>query len=267
VHLGYEVHGWGVLAVHQGHEVRGETPSICSVVVEGSRVALEWGVAGARSLVDGTADDVIVVVDVLSFSTSVVLACEKGATVWPHPGGEEAHALARSLEAVLAGSRTHREGPSLSPSSMLDLPEGTRLVLPSPNGSAITHALRGTPCAVVAGCLRNASAVARFVQGFRRVLLVPGGERWGDGSLRFAYEDLVGAGGVASKLVALSLSVELTPEAQVARLAFEHRQPLSLTPSGIELADRDFTADVELASQVDASTTVPVLRDGHFQAA
>jgi hypothetical protein len=61
--------------------------SIGSPDVDGlTRVALEWGAAGARSLVEGTPDDVIVVVDVLSFSTSVVLACEKGATVWPHPG-------------------------------------------------------------------------------------------------------------------------------------------------------------------------------------
>lgn len=236
-------------------------------VTGATQVGLEWGVAGARSLTDGTADDAIVVVDVLSFSTSVVLACDKGATVWPHPGGEEAHTLARSLEAVLAGTRTHREGPSLSPSSMLDLPEGTRLVLPSPNGSAITHALRGTPCTVVAGCLRNAGAVARFVRGFRRVLLVPGGERWGDGSLRVAYEDLVGAGAVASRIVGLEPSVQLSPEAEVARLAFDHRQPFGLTPSGIELVERDFASDVDLAEQVDVSSTVPVLRDGHFQAA
>lgn len=245
----------------------GEGPSIGCGLVEGTRVALEWGVAGARSLTDGTADDAIVVVDVLSFSTSVELACAKGATVWPHPGGEEAQSLARSLEAVLAGTRTHRDGPSLSPSSMLDLAEGTRLVLPSPNGSAITHALRGTPCTVVAGCLRNAAAVARYLHGFRRVLLVPGGERWPDGSMRVAYEDLVGAGAIASRLVGLDPSVRLTPEAQVARLAFDHLQPLRLTPSGMELVERDFASDVELAEQVDASATVPVLGDGRFQAA
>ena len=242
--------------------------SIGSADVDGlTRVALEWGAAGARSLTDGTPDDVIVVIDVLSFSTSVVLACEKGATVWPHPGGEQAHTLARSLEAVLAGGRTHREGPSLSPSSMVELSQGARLVLPSPNGSAITHALRGTSCAVVAGCLLNAAAVARFVQGFRRVLLVPGGERWPDGSLRFAYEDLVGAGAVADRLLELAPGVQLSPEADVARLAFQHRQPLSLTPSAIELVERDFADDVQLASQLDASATVPVLRDGHFEAA
>jgi 2-phosphosulfolactate phosphatase len=150
---------------------------------------------------------------------------------------------------------------------MLDLPDGTRLVLPSPNGSAITHALRGTPCTVVAGCLRNAGAVARFVRDFRRVLLVPGGERWGDGSLRVAYEDLVGAGAIASRLVGLDPSAQLSPESQVARLAFDHRQPFALAPSGIELVERDLASDVDLAEQVDVSRTVPVLRDGHFEAA
>jgi 2-phosphosulfolactate phosphatase len=241
--------------------------SIGSADVASVRVGLEWGVAGARSLTNGTPDDVIVVIDVLSFSTSVVLACDKGATVWPHPGGEKAHALARSLEAVLAGGRTHREGPSLSPSSMVDLPPGARLVLPSPKGSAITHALRGTSCTVVAACLRNAGAVARFVRDFQRVLLVPAGERWGDGSLRFAYEDLVGAGAVVSGLLAVVPAVEVSPEADVARLAFEHRQPLGRTPSGVELVERGFAGDVELATQLDVSATVPVLRDGHFEAA
>jgi 2-phosphosulfolactate phosphatase len=150
---------------------------------------------------------------------------------------------------------------------MVELPQGTRLVLPSPNGAAITHALRASPCTVVAGCLRNAGAVAGLVRGSRRVLLVPAGERWGDGSLRFAYEDLVGAGAVVSRLLALAPDVDLSPEADVARLAFEHRQPLHLTPSGLELVERDFAADVELAAQLDTSATVPVLRDGHFQAA
>ena len=103
----------------------------------------------------------MVVVDVLSFSTSVTVALERGARVWPHPGGEQAHELARSLEAVLAGTRSHTSGPSLSPASLLELAEGTRLVLPSPNGSSISHVLMSSPALVLVGCLRNASAVAQ----------------------------------------------------------------------------------------------------------
>jgi 2-phosphosulfolactate phosphatase len=226
------------------------------------RVDLEWGLQGARHLAADA--DAIVVVDVLSFCTSVTVACERGACVWPHPGGEEAQALARSLEAVLAGTRSHREGPSLSPTSLLDLPDGTRLVLPSPNGSSLTHALMTSRRLVVAGCLRNAAAAARRVAASQRVLLLCAGEQWGDGSLRFAYEDLVGAGAVVERLTALVPELVRSPEAHAASLAFRDLLPLELTRSGTELVDRGFAADVELASQVDVSEVAPVLVEGRF---
>ena len=226
------------------------------------RVDLEWGLQGARYLGNGA--DAIVVVDVLSFCTSVTVACERGACVWPHPGGEEAHALARSLEAVLAGTRSHRGGPSLSPTSLLDLPDRSRLVLPSPNGAALAHALMTSRSQVVAGCLRNAAAAARCVADARRVLLLCAGERWGDGSARFAYEDFVGAGAVVERLTALVPGLVCSPEAHAAALAFAGLQPLELTPSGSELVERGFAADVELASQVDVSDVAPVLFEGRF---
>lgn len=235
---------------------------------------------GARWLTTGPdAADVVVVVDVLSFSTSVTVACERGARVWPHPGGEAARELARSIEAVLAGTRSHRGGPSLSPTSLLDLAVGARLVLPSPNGSFIAHALMGAPAVVLAGCLRNAGAVAGFVAaqakrlageradgGALRVAVVPAGERWGDGSLRVAYEDQVGAGAVVCRVRGLLPDVELSPEARAAAAAFEGREPFGSVPSGRELVERGFAGDVTLAEQVDASDVVPVLRAGSFSA-
>ncbi len=244
------------------------------------RVDVEWGLSGARRFTDGPdRADVVVVVDVLSFSTSVTVACERGARVWPHPGGEAAHQLARSIEAVLAGTRSHRGGPSLSPASLLDLPAGQRLVLPSPNGSSIAHVLMASPATVLVGCLRNAAAVAGRVaaQAKRladdrgddapvRVAVVPAGERWGDGSLRVAYEDHVGAGAVVSRLTGLLADVELSPEARVAVAAFEQRRPLAEVPSGRELVERGFADDVAIAEEVDASDVVPVLRDGSFSA-
>jgi 2-phosphosulfolactate phosphatase len=241
------------------------------------RVDLEWGPVGARHLAE--AADVVVVVDVLSFSTSVTMACERGARVWPHPGGEAAHELARSLEAVLAGTRSHRSGPSLSPASLVDLPDGTRLVLPSPNGSAISHALAGTSARVLVGCLRNAGAVARHIATVVRepgsdvrVAVVPAGELWADGSMRVAYEDHVGAGAVVARLAALLPGLVLSPEARVAALAFEQHaaEPhpgLADTPSARELVERGYGSDVELAGALDVSQTVPVLRDGSFTAA
>ena len=117
-------------------------------------VALEWGPIGAKVLAETS--DVIVVVDVLSFSTALTVAVEQGAKVWPHTGGESAGQLARDIGAVLAGNRSSHEGLTLSPASLSDLPADTRLVLPSPNGSSIAFAAVNGARPVVAGCLRNA---------------------------------------------------------------------------------------------------------------
>ena len=230
---------------------------------EPPRVGLEWGLNGARRLAPTV--DAVVVVDVLSFCTSVTVACERGARVWPHPGGAASVDLARSLDAVLAGPR-RLSRPSLSPTSLLELPEGSRLVLPSPNGSALSHALRDAGGPVVAGCLRNAAAVARHVAGARDVLVLPAGERWDDGSIRFAYEDLVGAGAVVDRLASLVPALLRSPEADAAARAFSGLRPLEQTPSGMELVQRGFAADVRLAGEVDASEVVPLLTRGCFAA-
>jgi 2-phosphosulfolactate phosphatase len=232
------------------------------------RVDVEWGLTGARQHADRA--DVVVVVDVLSFSTAVTVACEQGVRVWPHPGGEPAMLLARSIDAVLAGTRSHGSGPSLSPASLMALQPGTRLVLPSPNGSTISNALMHARGAVLLGCLRNARAVAARAAaligegGRSRIAVIAAGERWSDGSLRVAYEDLVGAGAVVDRLVEAVPGLRTSPDADAAALAFRHRRDLAETPSGLELIERDFAADVEVASQVDVSTAVPVLRDGAF---
>ena len=81
-----------------------------------------------------------------------------------------------------------------------------RIVLPSPNGSTITRALAGTGARVVAGSLRNASAVADHVAPLVRdgatCVVVPAGERWPDDTLRPCVEDLWGAGAVLAGLLA-----------------------------------------------------------------
>jgi 2-phosphosulfolactate phosphatase len=231
-------------------------------------VGVEWGLQGALNYAPTV--DAIVVIDVLSFSTSVTVAVGRGATVWPHPGGPGAQELANDIKGLLAGRRTLTNGPSLSPTSLLDLPEGSRLVLPSPNGGTIAYSLAGQPCQVFAGALRNASAVGRFLAESREietVVLVPAGERWPDDSIRVAYEDLVGAGAIVSRMLTVDPTVQLSAEAEAAMAAYERLRPLTDTPSGQELVERDFADDIVLASAVDVSTVVPVLRDGCFVAA
>jgi hypothetical protein len=104
--------------------------------------------------------------------------------------------------------------------SLADIPPGTRLVLPSPNGAALSL-LAGTiaapaGAAVVAACLRNARAVAAFAcHGGGSVAVIACGERWPDRSLRPAWEDLVGAGAVMADLPG-----RRSPETQAACDAF-----------------------------------------------
>jgi 2-phosphosulfolactate phosphatase len=108
--------------------------------------------------------DVLVIVDVLSFTTAVEVAVARGAHVYPHRHRDDSAAtFAQSIGATLAVDRRRGsiEAPfSLSPSSLANIPAETKLVLPSPNGStsSVLAAELGRP--ILAGCLRNAAAVA-----------------------------------------------------------------------------------------------------------
>jgi 2-phosphosulfolactate phosphatase len=173
--------------------------------------------------------------------------------------------FADSLNAVLADG-TDPAGPSLSPVRLSTLQRGDRVVLPSPNGStcaAIAAELGAR--SVVAACLRNAQAVARWLRGQRgSVAVVACGERWPDESLRPALEDLLGAGAVVS---ALGGSRSLEAEASAAlwhSFAPDVERLLRATASGLELEARGWSDDLMFACEVGASSCVPVLRDGTF---
>jgi 2-phosphosulfolactate phosphatase len=243
----------------------------------GFALRLEWGPVGAQALAPV---DVAVVVDVLSFTTTTV-AVEGGIEV--HPFGwkdERAAAFAAERDAVLAVQRQDSVGydgaVSLSPVSVAAAVGVRRLVLPSPNGSTISTLLAGSGATVVGACLRNRGAVAAWlaprVAAGQTVALVPAGERWPDGSLRPAVEDLWGAGAVLDALAALDVlsPAHLSPEAGAGLAAFRAAplpDALAACSSGRELHASGFGADVEMAAQIDASSVVPVLRGGLFVAA
>lgn len=237
----------------------------------GYDVRLDWGLTGARALVaDARPGDVAVVVDVLSFTTTLSVALERGVLVHPYPWAQaDAASYAAERGAVLAvGRRAGLEtgGLSLSPRSFDgDAVAGVeRVVLPSPNGSSIAFALSEAGVTVVGACLRNAAAVARGLAASQdRVVVVPAGERWPDGSLRPAVEDLWGAGAVLAGLV----SDRLSPEARAAVAAYDVvrgrlEESLLACASGRELVEAGFTGDVEMAADAGVSDVVPVLYDG-----
>jgi 2-phosphosulfolactate phosphatase len=229
-------------------------------------VSLEWGPQGLRLLSETC--ECVVLVDVLSFSTSVAVAVARGAAVWPHTGHERAEELARAIGATLVRGRNMREGRTMSPASLLNVEDHERLIMPSDNGSVISHAALMSGLTVVAGSLRNASAVARWLKGrFATVGLVPAGEEWADGAMRVCYEDLIGAGAIAAAMSELGGEEGLSPEVRAAAAAYRARASLAEVPSGRDLVERGFAEDVRLAEEVDADDVVPVLRNGRYVAA
>jgi 2-phosphosulfolactate phosphatase len=231
-----------------------------------TEVRLEWGPQGLRMLSETC--ECVVIVDVLSFSTSVAVAVGRGAAVWPHSGHERAEELARAIGATLVRGRNMREGRTLSPASLLEVEDGERLIMPSDNGSVISHAALMSGLTVVAGAMRNAQAVAAWATGrFTTVGLVPAGEQWPDGALRVCYEDLVGAGAIAARMRDLGDGVLMHPEVLAAASAFDNRSSLTEVPSGQDLVERGFVEDVRLAEEVDADDVVPILKNGRYVAA
>ncbi|MBN1452399.1 MAG: 2-phosphosulfolactate phosphatase [Anaerolineales bacterium] len=226
-------------------------------------IRLEWGEHGVNLLTPNS--DVIIIVDVLSFTTCVEIATNRKAIFYPFRGRQEtAQEFARSIGAELAQKRGGARY-SLSPKSMLGISEGIKLVLPSPNGSTLTLATGETP--TLAGCLRNARAVAEAAKKYgSRIALIPAGERWPDGSLRPSFEDVIGAGAIIHYL-----NGNCSPEAGAAKSAFlaavrkliDH---LLQCGSGKELIERGYKDDVYLASELNVSSCVPVLQDGAYVA-
>lgn len=229
-------------------------------------VRCEWGLQGIHHLVDQS--DVIVVVDVLSFCTAVDIATKNGAMVYPYASNDEdAQTYATSRNAILAQlGRTHGKGFSLSPSSMTSIPAGTRLVLPSPNGSRLSLATSDT--VTLAGCLRNAETVAQAAEHLgQRISIIPAGERWRhDGTIRFALEDWVGAGAIIHFLHGTKSPEALAAENAFLSVKYKLYDGLIHSGSGRELIERGFEGDVALAFDLGVSHNAPRLRDGAYVA-
>lgn len=236
----------------------------------------DWGLSGLRALAPGA--DLVIVVDVLRFTTAVCAALEAGASVFPYPWNDAgAPDFAAAQRAQLAGRREDG-GPSLSPTDLLTLEPGARVVLPSPNGAALAcAALECGARRVVAGSLRNATATAAFALrtiGPRgSVAVIAAGERWdsADGPLRPAVEDLLGAGAILAGLDPSGAVATpcCSPEARAARAAFLDARPrlydhLRRSTSGLDLTARGWDDDVATSAALDVTNVVAELVDCAF---
>lgn len=134
-------------------------------------------------------------------------------------------------------------------------------------------------CAVttVAGSLRNRRAVAAWAlaqQGDKgerfTIAVVAAGEIRATGGIRFAVEDLLGAGAVIDALADVGIDY-CSPEAAAASAAFTGLTNatghlIGASESGRELLERGLRADVDAAIELDASSDVPVRGEFGFDA-
>lgn len=237
-------------------------------------IRCEWGPTGAAEVGATYA----VVVDVLSFTTTLTVALDRGIEVFPYRWKDSRateHALRHGATLAIgrfeALAGTDARHVSLSPASLAEVEGIERLVLPSPNGSTIATALAGAGATVLGACLRNAPAVARWLaprigEG-ASVVLVPAGERWPDDTLRPAVEDLWGAGAIVESLQLLGFD-DCSPEARVALAAWQAASlpdDLLDCASGRELVEAGFAADVEISAAHDVSEVVPLLDGESFR--
>lgn len=236
---------------------------------------MDWGPTGAEAI--ATDCDVAVIVDVLSFTTTLTVAADRNVVVYPYRWRDDrATSFAAEHKATLAVGRSHAVAGqvSLSPHSVRTAPALERLVLPSPNGSTISFQMATTASVVIGVSLRNRRAAAHWLLTRRelhpmlRVAVIAAGERWPDGSLRPAVEDHWGAGSLIDLLYTAGWA-SLSPEAQGAAAAYRSvaddiSTALEACGSGRELIELGYPDDVLTAAQLDSSSAVPLLQGGGF---
>lgn len=194
------------------------------------QVRLEWGTAGLARLAPA---HVVIVVQTLGLSAHAISAVDAGASLEVAGDDDAAAVLARAA----ADTGAH----------------------------------------VIAGGLRNAAAVAAHVLAVQRaraertsIALVAAGhlDDGDSATLRFAVEDLLGAGAVIAALGDLGID-HASPDAAVAgegfrALAGAVRHLLTASGTGRALAADGGRDAVLAAAARDAASVVPVLRDGAF---
>jgi 2-phosphosulfolactate phosphatase len=192
------------------------------------QVRLDWGLPGLERLASA---DVVVVVDVLHFSTRL------------------AEALATGQDAGLSAEELHE-------ASAVCAAAATR------GATVIVGGIRN------AGAVARAvQTIQERRQDRTSVALIAVGQADGTAGVRFAVEDQLGAGAIVAALTDLGID-HTAPEAAVAAEGFRALRRalvhlLSASGSGRASADPDAVA---VAARLDAVDAVPTLRDGRFVA-
>lgn len=217
------------------------------------QVRFEWGVAGLAALAPA---DVVIVVDVLGFSSSGTSRAEADGGV-PRDGTDAADAASADATAIATYAARLDPAPLVLLGSLRNAAEVARAIL----AEQTRRGARTSIAVIAAGTIAGAIADTEPAAPEAGVVAPP---------LRFAVEDLLGAGAVIDALGARGID-HTSPEAAAACEAFRGlrgavRHLLTASGSGQELIERGGRDEVLAAAELDAEASVPVLRDGAFVA-
>ncbi len=224
---------------------------------------LAHGISGVR--IARRTGDIVVIVDVLRFSSTVTTAVANGFTVIPFSDPRRAR------------ERGEREGITLGSLSPLDYvnPRFSEVVaLASPNGGGCAEAVDADDAGFF-GCLLNARAAGRVAReasagsGADVTVIcadeLAETETGGLPGARLAIEDYLCCGCILGEL-----KMDLSPEVLVCRRAWDasahdFRQLITDSISGRWLVDHGQEADLVHCLQRDIYGVVPVIRGGRIE--
>lgn len=230
---------------------------------------MDWGERG--TIEASNRRDIIVVVDILSFSTTITGAVHHGAIVYPFPKVGDIKKFGELVDAEVCLGRVEAQvagAPSLSATSFNESHKGKRFVLSSRNGATCVKASK-QDTNILIGSFLNVSSVANVVNKIQKetnlnVTVIACGERWRNTNdesreLRPSIEDYLGAGAILEKLNGTK-----SPEAKVCIGAFQNAKSnlselINDSSSGRELIDMGYPEDVNFSCQVDLFKDVPIL--------
>lgn len=184
--------------------------------------------------------------------------------------GGGAAAVAQRLDAVCAvGKRRAPAGEiSLSPASVRSASlASSRVLFSSLNGARVVAA-GGAAGELAVASLRNRSAAAQLAGGWLqqsrvpRVTVVPCGEQWSSvaelAGMRPCLEDYLGAGAVVDAMSGAGFAASVEASAAAATFRALATVDLNGLVGGRELVAAGFADDVALASEIDATSVVPL---------
>jgi 2-phosphosulfolactate phosphatase len=177
--------------------------------------------------------DVCIIVDVLSFSTSLDLLLH----------------TKQNTENILASTHLIRKFSS------------KKLKITSPVGLPQQLKLHKKP--VLVGCMRNARAVARIARQLgNTVLVIPMGDKLSDDEFKTCSEDFIAAGAIISYMKGTR-----SPESNAAQDIYNSskgdiEEMVKLSSSARQMILKGFSIEVDQACQFNKSKHVPLLEKG-----